>query len=329
MPISAAARVWRRRETARGGDSGGSFPSLSRRSSNAQAHTTTWPLPLLLALPPAVPHTQNTKKTQEKTKPQSRADAGAPSLTHTHTHTPNPKQKNQPNNQTKPKVATLDSNEQRFLEATMAYGRGAPIMADADYDALKAELRAKASVVTAEGPRCSIRTKKMYSDANPDYLRMTLLNLPAATVVLGLLFGLDDLTGFEITSLLELPPPFGILALWGVLLPAVFVVATSLTNLVLKDALVLRAPCPNCGSENVSYFGDILTVPGNRGVNVIECTGCRADISFDLNKRIVVVDKTPEEKAEAAAALAAKKAASAAKKAAAAAKKAAAQQDQA
>jgi len=47
----------------------------------------------------------------------------------------------------------------------MAYTRGAPIMSDADYDALKAELRAKASVVTAEGPRCSIRSKKMYSDA--------------------------------------------------------------------------------------------------------------------------------------------------------------------
>lgn len=206
----------------------------------------------------------------------------------------------------------------------MAYGRGQPLMSDADYDALKAELRAKASVVTAEGPRCSIRSKKMYSDANPDYLRMTLLNLPAAGLVLTVLFALDDLTGFEITSLLELPPPYGILALWGLLLPAVFVVSTSLTNLVLRDNLVLRAPCPNCGAENFSYFGDILGVAGNRGVNVTECSGCRADISFDLNKRIVVVDKTPEEKAEAAAALAAKKAASAAKKAAAAAKKAAA-----
>jgi len=205
----------------------------------------------------------------------------------------------------------------------MAYARGAPILADADYDALKAELRAKASVVTAEGPRCSIRTKKMYSDAQPDYLRMTALNVPAATLVLAVLFALDDLTGFEITSILELPPPWGIVALWGLLLPAVFVLATSLTNLVLRDNLVLRAPCPNCSAENITYFGDILTVPGNRGVNVTECTGCRADISFDFNKRIVVVDKTPEEKAEAIAALAAKKAASAAKKAAAAARKAA------
>lgn len=34
-----------------------------------------------------------------------------------------------------------------------------------------------------QGPRCSIRSKKMYADATPDYLKMTLLNLPATVVV--------------------------------------------------------------------------------------------------------------------------------------------------
>lgn len=46
-----------------------------------------------------------------------------------------------------------------------------------------------------QGPRCSIRSKKMYSDATPDYLRMTALNLPAALLVLGFLFSIDDITG--------------------------------------------------------------------------------------------------------------------------------------
>jgi len=35
----------------------------------------------------------------------------------------------------------------------------------------------------------------MYSDATPDYLRMTALNLPAALLVLGFLFSIDDITG--------------------------------------------------------------------------------------------------------------------------------------
>ena len=63
------------------------------------------------------------------------------------------------------KVAILDSDEQRFLEATMAYARGKPIMSDEDYDELKGGLKTNSSIVTAQGPRCSIRSKKMYGDA--------------------------------------------------------------------------------------------------------------------------------------------------------------------
>jgi hypothetical protein len=36
--------------------------------------------------------------------------------------------------------------------------QGQPIMSDEDYDALKAELKLKSSVVAAQGPRCSIRS---------------------------------------------------------------------------------------------------------------------------------------------------------------------------
>lgn len=51
---------------------------------------------------------------------------------------------------------------------------------------------------------------------------------------------MDDLTGFEITKFLELPQPYGIFAVWGVVLPAIFLLSTTLTNLVLKDGLILR-----------------------------------------------------------------------------------------
>lgn len=222
------------------------------------------------------------------------------------------------------KVAILDADEQRFLEAVQAYSTGNPILSDEDYDALKNELRQRGSIVSAQGPRCSIRSKKMYSDATPDYLRMTALNLPAALLVLGFLFSIDDITGFEVTSLIELPPPGGIIALWAVVLPALYLLSTSITNLVLRDHTILKGPCPNCGTDNFTYFGDIFTVSGNKGVNVLECSSCKADLSYDMKKRVIVVDRTPEEKAEEMAAAAAKKAAAAAKKAAAAARKAAA-----
>lgn len=231
------------------------------------------------------------------------------------------------------KVVVLDSDEQRFLEAVRSWATGHPIMSDEEFDQLRTTLRTQGSVVAAQGPRCSLRTKKMYSDASPDYLRMTALNIPAALLVLGLVFSIDDLTGFEITSLIELPPPYGIVALWGFILPVLYLLSSSITNLVLRDGLILKGPCPSCGTQNFTYFGDIFNVAGSRGSNTVECgnPSCRADLTFDYNKRVIVVDKTPEEKAQALAAAEAKRAAAAAKKAAAAAakKKAAAPADQA
>lgn len=65
--------------------------------------------------------------------------------------------------------------------------------------------------------------------------------------------------GFEVTSLIELPPPGGIIALWAVVLPTLYLLSTSITNLVLRDHTILKGPCPNCGTDNFTYFGDIFT----------------------------------------------------------------------
>jgi hypothetical protein len=158
------------------------------------------------------------------------------------------------------KVVVLDADEQRFLEAVRSWGTGRPLMSDEEFDALRTTLRTQGSIVAAQGPRCSLRSKKMYADATPDYLRMTALNVPAALLVLGVVFSIDDITGFEITSLIELPPPYGIVALWGLLLPVLYLLSSSITNLVLRDGLILRAPCPCCGTDSFSYFGEGLWV---------------------------------------------------------------------
>ncbi len=47
----------------------------------------------------------------------------------------------------------------------------------------------------------------MYGDLKTDFVRMLALNVPAVLLVLGLVFSIDDITGFEITELIELPPP--------------------------------------------------------------------------------------------------------------------------
>lgn len=194
------------------------------------------------------------------------------------------------------KVAVLSTDELRFLEAQIASNKGRAVMTDADFDALKLKLRRENSIITAEGPRCSLRSRKMYSTATVDYLKLTAINIPAALVVLGGVFSIDDLTGFEITKIIELPEPIGIIALWGFLLPTVYVLASSLTNVVFKDALILKAPCPSCGTVNTTYFGDILTVAGNRKTSTIPCSNCKAPMEFNAELREVVGGEVPAAK---------------------------------
>lgn len=218
-------------------------------------------------------------------------------------------------------VAVLSSAEMKFLEATMAFNKGKSILTNDEFDALKGQLKEEGSSVVSAGPRCSIRSKKVYTDASPDYLKLTLLNVPAAVVVLGAVFVLDYLSGFQVTSAIELPPPWSILFLWGIVFPSVYTVATSITNLVLPDALILNADCPNCGAKNQAYFGGIFNIDTTKTKeSVIECESCKADLKFNSLKREVVIEKSGEEKkAEKAAKAAKKKAAAAAKKEAAAA----------
>ncbi|KNA23119.1 hypothetical protein SOVF_027590, partial [Spinacia oleracea] len=42
------------------------------------------------------------------------------------------------------------------------------------------------SMIDVEGPRCSLRSRKVYIDLSVDYLKMFLLNVPAVAVALGL-----------------------------------------------------------------------------------------------------------------------------------------------
>ncbi|KAG7672555.1 putative PGR5-like protein 1A, chloroplastic [Nannochloris sp. 'desiccata'] len=187
------------------------------------------------------------------------------------------------------KVAILSSNEKKFLEAVLSFNKGKPIMSNDDFDQLKVALKKENSMVTAAGPRCSIRSRKMYSDASVDYLRLVVLNIPAAITVLLGLFSIDDLTGFEVTKLIELPEPYGIVFVWGFVLPVVYILSNAITSLVFKDALVLKAECPSCGTESFSYFGDILTVSGSRVTNTVECPNCKSKLVFDADKRSVEV----------------------------------------
>ncbi|XP_022152727.1 PGR5-like protein 1A, chloroplastic [Momordica charantia] len=186
-------------------------------------------------------------------------------------------------------VVMLSSDEQKFLEASMAYVSGNPILTDKEFDELKQRLKTEGSEIVVEGPRCSLRSRKVYSDLSVDYFKMLLLNVPATVVALGLFFFLDDITGFEITYLLELPEPFSFIFTWFAAVPLLVWLALTLTNAVVRDSLILKGPCPNCGTENVSFFGTILSVSSGGNTNKLKCSNCATELVYDSKTRLITL----------------------------------------
>ncbi|XP_073285657.1 PGR5-like protein 1A, chloroplastic [Primulina huaijiensis] len=191
-------------------------------------------------------------------------------------------------------VVMLNPDEQRFLEASMAYVSGEPILTDKEFDELKQKLKMDGSEIVVEGPRCSLRSRKVYSDLSVDYLKMFLLNVPAAVVALGLFFFLDDLTGFEITYLLELPEPFSFIFTWFAAIPAIIWLSFTLTNFIVKDFLILVGLCPNCGTENNSFFGTILSVSSGGATNKVKCANCATEMIYDSKTRLITLPEGSE-----------------------------------
>ncbi|CAL9080090.1 unnamed protein product [Musa textilis] len=191
-------------------------------------------------------------------------------------------------------VVMLSPDEQKLLEASMAYVSGNPILTDAEFDELKLRLKKEGSDIVQEGPRCSLRSRKVYSDLSVDYFKMFLLNVPAAVVALTVFFFLDDLTGFEITYLLELPEPFGFIFTWFAALPLIFVLSQAITNAIVKDFLILKGACPNCGTENVSFFGTLLSVPSGGSTNTVKCSNCGTQLVYDSNSRLITLPEPSE-----------------------------------
>ncbi|KAI4372205.1 hypothetical protein MLD38_010469 [Melastoma candidum] len=191
-------------------------------------------------------------------------------------------------------VVMLSSDEQRFLEASMAYVSGTPILSDEEFDELKLRLKMEGSEIVVEGPRCSLRSRKVYSDLSVDYLKMLLLNVPAVVVALGLFFFLDDITGFEITYLLELPEPFSFIFTWFAAVPLIVFLAQSLTNAIIKDFLILKGACPNCGTENVSFFGTILSISSGGNTNNLKCTNCGTPLVYNSKTRLITLPEGSE-----------------------------------
>ncbi|KAM3221348.1 hypothetical protein P3L10_020616 [Capsicum annuum] len=66
----------------------------------------------------------------------------------------------------------VGADEERFLEASMAYVSENPILTDEEFDKLKLKLKMDGNEIMVKGPRCSLRSRKVYSDLYVYYLKM-------------------------------------------------------------------------------------------------------------------------------------------------------------
>ncbi|KAG6431835.1 hypothetical protein SASPL_109920 [Salvia splendens] len=194
-------------------------------------------------------------------------------------------------------VVMLSADEQRFLEASMAYVSGNPIL----LMGVKSWSRGLDAVYVAKRFAALLlpciyedQAFHVYSDLSVDYLKMFLLNVPAAVVALVLFFFLDDLTGFEITYLLEIPEPFSFIFTWFTALPLILWLSFTFTNFIVKDFLILVGPCPNCGTENTSFFGTILSISSGGATNKVKCSNCGTDMVYDSKSRLITLPEGSE-----------------------------------
>ena len=60
-----------------------------------------------------------------------------------------------------------------------------------------------------------------------------------------------------------------------------------------KELHVLQGPCPTCNEDVTTYFGDILTISGNRELNQVVCSNCKSKLDINATKRQVHSKATP------------------------------------
>ncbi|BBH03264.1 PGR5-LIKE A, partial [Prunus dulcis] len=154
------------------------------------------------------------------------------------------------------------------------YVSGNPILTDEEYDKLKMRLKTEGSDIVVEGPRCSLRTRKVYSDLSVDYLKMLLLNVPAT-----------------------LPEPYSFIFTWFAAVPVIVYLAQALTKLIVRDVLILKVqriclvkwPLSKLWYRECVLLGTILSISNGGATNTIKCSNCGTPLVYDSNTRLITL----------------------------------------
>lgn len=170
---------------------------------------------------------------------------------------------------------TLNRNETLFLSAMQAYNKGAPIIPDKQFDELKITLREQQSTIAVGSkPVCYVDSGVCKVTWSKDQLRTNSLYVPATFILTTLYIGIF----YEIPFIRMYLNPLFVLLVGAA---PISVVAKAITETVFfKDPLVIKGPCPSCGTENKIFFGDVFGVEGPKESATSKCTACKSSLTI-------------------------------------------------
>ena len=185
------------------------------------------------------------------------------------------------------RIATFSADEIKFVLSNKRFKMGKPILTDAEYDTLRAKLKAAGSpVIIHDAAKCDVETGVCKADMRVDTGKTRLLYLPGT---LGGALLCAELSFWT----LHLDP---LLSLLLGALPSYFFGVWFTENVFAQKPLVVQTACPNCGAVNTVFFGDLFSVmtDGLAGppapptdVVSLKCASCKKELTADRKEMLV------------------------------------------
>jgi len=185
------------------------------------------------------------------------------------------------------KVAVFSADEIKFVLANKRFKMGKAIMNDAEYDSLRKKLKDAGSlVVIHDAAKCSVDDGICKTDLVVDAGKTRLLYFPGTAGGLILSCELAFWT-------LHIDP---ILSIILGAVPSYFFGVWFTENIFAQKPLVTTSACPNCGTLNTVFFGDLFAVradglagpPTPVSDTVLhKCGSCKQELSADRSAMVI------------------------------------------
>ena len=193
--------------------------------------------------------------------------------------------------------AIAASSDRRWLEqlhedAREAFQEGQPTLSDPDFDVLEARLAALGSSKARKWPRCSLRNRRVFSDALSDTPLLSALGgVHASLFTCGLLSAASQChllhpLPFLLSGIRSLPSSSAsssssalVLLLGG---SVASVALRSLTNLLGGSLVAVRGDCPNCGTELSEFVRNDYPPSSHHTKRDVHCHTCGRHLQLSI-----------------------------------------------